>query len=846
VACEDERVSEASSAAETRAGDLRALYDLTAAVARATAIEDVYAEALRVVGSALDVDRAAVLVVDEQGVMRFRAWNRLSDAYRARTEGHSPWSPDERSPMPIVVEDVAADQTLGELRDVVVAEGIGALAFVPVVGRGGLIGKFMLYSDTPRAFGDDELRLASTIAASVAVAIGRREIEGELRASRDQLRAMFSAVADGIIVFDRNGRYVMANDAAATLSGFESAEEMLAATSETVRQQFRLFDEDGNPLPTEALAARRVLAGETFAERIVRYRAVGSDVDRWSDVKAAPVPGEDGEPEFAVTVFRDITAERRASEQSELALWRMSRLQRLADVALRASTLDELLEELVGVVRAALGSDRATMLLLGSANELVVRAAAGIDPEVAHGVRVPLGEGIAGTIASTRTPTIIDDLTLFEPVSAYLREAGGSLAGVPLVFQNRLLGVLHASSDQRSAFGREDLEYLKLAAERAAIAVEHARLFEREREIAATLQQSLLPDRFPPLPGVSVAASYLPASDGALVGGDWYDAVALGDGRILLAIGDIVGHGIDAAAAMGQVRNALRAYGNENPSPASIFTRINELLCDTAEDLFCTAFCAVVDPWAQTILYSDAGHPATLVLTKAGEARLLEGARSTPLGAMRGARYRDELEPLEPGAIIFAYTDGLIESRHESLDVRIAGLVDAAVASLRLPLSRLPEAVGKMLLPGDDVLEDDVAMIAVRLDVDAEHLRLRLPAEARSLPVVRGALDGFTRRAGASDDEILDLKVACSEACSNVIEHAYGTRAGSFRLNVAAREGGVAISVSDSGRWRRAHPRGVKRGGHGLKLMRALTDEVEITTGTPAGTEVRMFRRLGR
>lgn len=839
-------MSETPAAAETPAGDLRALYDLTAAAARATAVEDVYAEALRVVRSALDLDRAAVLVVDEQGVMRFRAWERLSDAYRARTDGHSPWSPDERNPMPVVIEDVAEDERLGELRDVVVAEGIGALAFVPIVGRGGLTGKFMLYSDTPRAFGDEELRLASTIAASVAVAIGRREIEAELRASRDQLRAIFSAVADGIIVFDREGRYVLANDAAATLSGFESAEEMLAATSEKVMQQFELLDEDGNPLPTEALAARRVLAGEPFAERIVRYRAVGSDVERWSDVKAAPVPGEDGEPEFAVTVFRDITAERHAFEQSERALQRMSRLERLADIALRASTLDELLEDLVAAVRAALGSDRATMLLLGPADELVVRSAAGIDPEVAYGVRVPLGEGIAGTIAATRTPTIIDDLSAFEPVSAYLRGAGGSLAGVPLVFQNRLLGVLEASSDRTSAFGREDLEYLKLAAERAAIAIEQARLFDRERDIAATLQQSLLPDRFPSLPGVSVAASYLPASDGARVGGDWYDAVALGDGRILLAIGDIVGHGIDAAAAMGQVRNALRAYGNEDPSPARIFARINELLCDTAEDLFCTAFCAVVDPWAQTVLYSDAGHPATLVLTASGEARLLEGARSTPLGAMRGARYREELESLEPGAILFAYTDGLVESRGESLDARIAALLEAATASLDVPLPRLPDAVGKKLLAEEEMREDDVAMIALRLDADPEHLRLRLPAEARSLPVVRGALDGFTRRAGASDEEVLDLKVACSEACSNVIEHAYGTRAGTFRLNVAAREGGVAISVSDSGRWRREHPRGVRRGGHGLKLMRALTDEVEIRSRTPTGTEVRMFRRLGR
>jgi anti-sigma regulatory factor (Ser/Thr protein kinase) len=135
-------------------------------------------------------------------------------------------------------------------------------------------------------------------------------------------------------------------------------------------------------------------------------------------------------------------------------------------------------------------------------------------------------------------------------------------------------------------------------------------------------------------------------------------------------------------------------------------------------------------------------------------------------------------------------------------------------------------------------------MVVVQLTARADDLRLRLPAEPSSLPVVRGALEGYTRRAGASDDEILDLKVACSEACANVIEHAYGTRSGTIRVNVAARDGGVAISVADTGRWRREHPGGARRGGHGLKLMEALTDELEITAREPSGTEVRMFRRI--
>jgi serine phosphatase RsbU (regulator of sigma subunit) len=543
-----------------------------------------------------------------------------------------------------------------------------------------------------------------------------------------------------------------------------------------------------------------------------------------------------------VTVFRDITEERRAAEQSRLALTRLSQLERLADVALRASSVDALLDELLEVVRAVLGSDRATMLLLEGSNELVVRAAVGIDPDVAHGVRVPLGEGIAGTIASTRRPRVVDDLSKIEVVSAYLRERGGSLAGVPLVFQDRLLGVMHVSSLRTHAFGTTDLEYLKLAAERAAIALEQTRLFERERDIAAALQQSLLPERFPAIPGVTIAASYLPADESARVGGDWYDAFPLGDGRIIVAIGDIVGHGIGAAAAMGEVRNALRAYASEDPSPARVFDRINALLSEAGGQQFCTAFCAILDPWAKTITYSDAGHPAVLAFTAEGETRPLDQARSTPLGALRNARYQEATEPLQTGTSLFAYTDGLVERRGEDLEHRLELLHEAVTRAAPLPPRRFLDSVNAELATST-LREDDIAMIVVQVTA-SEDLRLRLPAEPRSLPLIRGALNGFLDRASASQQEILDLKVACGEACMNVIEHAYGTRPGNIRVNAEAARGGVAIRVADAGRWRRRHPRGAPRRGHGLKLMSALTDQLRIVPQEPSGTEVRMFRRI--
>ena len=342
-------------------------------------------------------------------------------------------------------------------------------------------------------------------------------------------------------------------------------------------------------------------------------------------------------------------AEREARATAEAALDRLGRLTTITDAAIRSSSTETLLKTLLEAVREAVTSDRAAILLLEGADELVVQAAVGIDDEVASGVRVPLGAGLAGTIAATRTPLVIDDLSTVDVVSAYLRNFGGSFAGVPLVFADRLLGVLHVSSDRIAAFDPSDIELLRLASERAAIAIEQTRLFEREREIAGTLQRSLLPERFPRLPGVVLVASYLPATDGSRVGGDWYDAFPLQDGRIAVAIGDVVGHGIEAAAAMGQVRNGLAAYAHEDPTPCTVLRRLNDLLTSGPFEGFCTAFYAVLDPWSGCLMYANAGHPPPLAVDVSGIARFLDDARSTPLGALKDASYDNHDDRLEPG-----------------------------------------------------------------------------------------------------------------------------------------------------------------------------------------------------
>ncbi len=210
--------------------NLRTLYELTSAVSRALSLEEVHALALDVLKGAIGADRAAVLLFDDGGVMRFVAWRGLSDRYRAAVEGHSPWTPDERSPHPVTVADVANDASLGALRETILAEGIAALAFIPLADAGRPLGKLMVYFDRPHTFADDELHLAESIASHVAHAIQRRRDEAALRESLAIVQIVNEGTPTLLYAKDRDGRMRMANPATLRALGV-TAEQALGHTA---------------------------------------------------------------------------------------------------------------------------------------------------------------------------------------------------------------------------------------------------------------------------------------------------------------------------------------------------------------------------------------------------------------------------------------------------------------------------------------------------------------------------------------------------------------------------------------------------------------------------------------
>jgi PAS domain S-box-containing protein len=532
--------------------------------------------------------------------------------------------------------------------------------------------------------------------------------------------------------------------------------------------------------------------------------------------------------------------ERTARSNAERLAIRLSQVQAVTDAALAHLALDDLLEELIERVREALGTDTATLLLLEEGGVLSVRASAGVELEDVAEVRTAVAEWIAGRLVATRRPLVVEEAASGNFPVPQLRRAGlRSVAGVPLLAGGRAIGALHVGSEQPRSFGREDVRLLELVADRVAVAIENSRHFEHERTIAETLQRSLLPNRLPDVAGVALAARYEPGGAGLKVGGDWYDALELPDGQLAVAIGDVVGHGIEAASAMGQLRNALRVHLLEGAGPAEALRGLDRLVHASESGEVTTLVCLLLDPGTRRFRYASAGHPPPLVVEPSGAARFLEAGRSLPLGASTATIYVEATDELAPGSTLLLYTDGLIERRGHSLDRGLQRLAQAAGVGTE-DVEELVEHVLRELLEAGQH-EDDVALVAVRpLPVPAGRIMLTLPASPEALRSLRRVLGRFLHEAGADRDEAFDVLVAAGEAAANAIEHAYGPFDARFEVEAELAGGGVEIAVRDRGHWRPSRRQGR---GHGLSLMAALTDACEFERDE-TGTVVRMRRKL--
>ncbi|MFY1695093.1 SpoIIE family protein phosphatase [Solwaraspora sp. WMMA2101] len=364
----------------------------------------------------------------------------------------------------------------------------------------------------------------------------------------------------------------------------------------------------------------------------------------------------------------------------------------------------------------------------------------------------------------------------------------------------------------------------------------NARLYEAEHRIATTLQHSLLPQTLPRVPGALLASRYLPGNTEAEVGGDWYDAVEVGGGRLVLVIGDVVGKGVSAAATMGQLRNALRAYLLEGFAPGDALTRLNRLMATMSRRSLATVVCLSVAPATGELRYASAGHPPP-VLVVDGTAHLLhERALGPPIGAIPASRYATAVTRLDVGTRLICYTDGLIEDRSEGIDAGLDHVRADAVAGG----DHVEDVADRLLLRvARRPRRDDVAVLVLET-TELDRLTLRLPAQATKLALLRRRLEDFFTAHGLSETDQFDLTVAISEAAANAIEHPVSPADSDIWVDVSIDGDDLTASVRDSGGWREATDAGFR--GRGLALIAALA-QLRIDRDEH-GSRVTLGRRL--
>ena len=669
--------------------------------------------------------------------------------------------------------------------------------------------------------------------------------ESVLRVGQARTRAIVESAPDALVMLDRDGTIVMWNPAAERLFGFSAVEAIGRYARDII---VRPEDVDGHLQRIANDFATPEREREANVREAELQRRDGSTVPVEMRVQLVRAGGED----VITTFISDLTDRRRrdeeraqlireqaAREEAEQMAGIVHGLQMIIDAALADNRLDEMLAALPPRLCEVLHAEAASILLATDEGALELRATTGQD-RVEAARTLAAGEGIAGRVAAERAARIDADPDP-EELSDPAMQPMGSILSVPLAAGEAITGVIQVGVPSPRSFRDEDLMLLSLAADRVALAIDHARIYEREHKIAETLQRSLLPERLPTLPGLEVSARYLPAAAEAEVGGDWYDVIPIHSGQIGLVMGDVAGKGLAAASMVGRLRSAVRAYALEGHDPSGVVDRLNQLVFSETDDgNMATLVYVVVDPGEGRVRWVNAGHLPPLVVSD-GDATFLDGPGSVPLGVMPFPGYGAREADLPEDATVVLYTDGLIERPGELLDIGLERLGKAASAGDG-HAHELCERVLSQLVPAGGS-SDDVALLALHYPRLSERFHVHLPADPGELAAVRALLRRWLVHANGSDEEISEILTACGEATANAIEHA-GTAGGTGVDVTADMVDGymIRITVSDSGRWR---PKRKAEGGRGLVLMRALMDDVDVVS-TDEGTTVSMTRALAR
>jgi len=380
--------------------------------------------------------------------------------------------------------------------------------------------------------------------------------------------------------------------------------------------------------------------------------------------------------------------------------------------------------------------------------------------------------------------------------------------------------------------------------------------YRNARDSAIVMQQALLASSVPVVPGADVAAQYLVAAEDTAAGGDWFEAIPLGD-RLVLAVGDVVGHGVEAAAVMAQLRTALRMQILARRSIAEALEAVDRFHRYVPGSKSATVCVGSLDFGTGEFRYCTAGHPPPLLVTAGAKSRYLAPSGAGPLGS--GTGFPVCTEVLGLGDVILLFTDGLIERPGRPPGASTAEFAELAASiaaghrgfvldSPARPIDRICSETLELLLRSTGY-NDDVTLLAAQRRTPPPPLRLTLDANLHTARTVRAHLRTWLSEIGADPDETSDVVHAVSEFVENAVEHGYGTAASHEPQEIIveaalAGDGNLYASVADYGTWK-DYRAGEKGRGRGLAMAEALVSQAQITHRA-GGTTASLVHRLSR
>jgi PAS domain S-box-containing protein len=802
--------------------------------------------------------RDRILLADDNADLREYVASILTGRYDVTTvkNGREALAAARNERFNLIVSDVMMPEMDGfELLQAVRAdESIAATPFIMLSARAGeeaAVEGLLEGADDyiVKPFSADEL-LARVYAQINAAAIRERATR-DLRASEERFRTLAASLPYIVFEADGDGAVLFLSDEYATYTG--------SAPESGYGSGWMASIHPGDVRETERAWAVALRAGELFSDE---FRLRGRDGTYRSFVaRALPQRGADGTTSRWIGTITDVHDQRQAAREREFLLRASEIFARPLDLAATLSAIAWFtVPEVADWCQIDLRTDDGRIKTVAMAHrdrdkDRIAQQFVGrthLNPRAEHGspyvIRTGMPELVEVVPAEIIGPTVGDA----EESRMYLDLGVQSHVAVPLCAEGvnfGMLAVVYGDSSRR--YSRDDVPMLEELGRRAGLAIHKARLFERERRAAASFQEASLPATLPDAPGLVLDAFYAPGRAEAQVGGDWYDAVRLSDGRVVISIGDVAGSGLQAAVTMGNMRQIIRGIAQVHADPALMLDAADRALRLEHPDKFVTAFVGVFDPINNLLTYASAGQPPPLLRRPGGKTEPLPGT-GLPLGLRSNAeKTSSSTIDIPTGSCLLLYTDGLTEFEREPLqgEMRLRELLSSLDANaIEHPARTIVDRIMKGHAPHDDVavMVVNVGTPLERLASDRDGLQ-RWSVHTDDMVAVAAARHAFAqefRDHGATLGDVAMAEIVFGELLGNAVRYAPGP------VDVIVDWSGPdpVLHVIDCGPGFRhisiLPPDLLSESGRGLFIISALTQDFRVAKAAGGGSHARAVLRM--